>query len=164
MTGGIKREKRPGREWLRRMAEAEDQCKSVSVGGLAADVGMFDEATSTEALRVFSRLIEFERRSRGLSVEDLAKQADVDLAELIAIENTGKVPRPRTVFQLAKVLQLATGKLMELAGLAERKDQSLTQAALRFAARSEPRAKLTKDEKEALEEFVKVLVETSDGS
>ena len=153
----------PSREWLRRMAEAEERCGSVTVGGLAADMGLVDGSSSVELPRVFSRLVEFARRSRGLSVEALAQDADVELAELVAVEDAGKMPSPRTVFQLAKVLRLSTGKLMELAGLAEPKDVSLNQAALRFAARSEPTAKLSREEREAFEEFVKVLVEASDG-
>jgi hypothetical protein len=34
----------PSREWLEKAAEAEDQCRSVSVGGLAADLGLIDAA------------------------------------------------------------------------------------------------------------------------
>lgn len=163
MTTQMKHDGRPSREWLQRMADAEDRCESVSVGGLATDFGMIEAGVSSEAPRVFGRLVEFARRARGLSIEELAKSADVDLAELLAVEDAGKVPSPRTVFQLAKVLRLSTGKLMELAGLAEPKDTSLNQAALRFAARSEPTAKLSREEREAFEEFVKVLVEASDG-
>ena len=51
---------------------------------------------------------------------------------------------------------------MEVAGLTTPRPQ-VRHAALRFAARSESTAQLSRDEKDALEEFVKVLVETSDG-
>ncbi len=50
---------------------------------------------------------------------------------------------------------------MEVAGLASPRPE-VSSAALKFAARSEPTAKLSRDERDALEEFVKVLVETSD--
>lgn len=30
-------------KWIRRMADAEDRCPSVSVGGLAADLGLYRE-------------------------------------------------------------------------------------------------------------------------
>ncbi len=30
----------PGRQWLERMADLEDSCRSVSVGGMAADLGL----------------------------------------------------------------------------------------------------------------------------
>jgi hypothetical protein len=39
----------------------------------------------------------------------------------------------------------------------------IREAAVRFAARSESTARLSRDEQTALEEFVKVLVETPDG-
>lgn len=153
---------RPSREWMQRMADAEDRCGAVLVGGLASDVGML-RTGMPETPRVFGQLIEYARRSRGLTLEQLAAQADIDLAELVAIEREDDIPTPRTVFNLARVLRMAPGKLMELSGLAEPRDQGLNQAALRFAARSEPSAKLSKAERHAFEEFVKVLVETSDG-
>ena len=163
MTTSVKHESRQNREWLRRMADAEDRCESVAVGGLAHDLGMLRRA-GPEPLRVFGRFIEFARRARALSVEKLAAAADVDLAELVAIERDEDVtPTPRTVYQLARLLGLSTGKFMELAGLAEPKDQKLRQAALEFAARSEPTTKLSNAEREALEKFVQVLVEASDG-
>jgi transcriptional regulator with XRE-family HTH domain len=143
--------------WLRHMADAEDNCPAISVGGLAQEFGMFPSPT-VEPPKVFGRLIEFARRERGLSVEALANAASVDLAEVVAIETEHDVvPNPRTVFQLAQVLKLPASRLTELAGLAQPR-KSLSEAAVRFAARSEPTAKLTVDEKEAFEEFVKVLV------
>jgi transcriptional regulator with XRE-family HTH domain len=152
----------PNSNWLRRMADAEDSCPSISVGGLAQEFGMFQSST-TGAPKVFGRLIEFARRERGLSVEALANAANVDLAEIVAIETEhDALPKPRTVFQLAQVLKLPASRLTELAGLAQPR-KSLSEAAVRFAARSEPTTKLTEDEKEAFEEFVKVLAEASDG-
>ena len=98
-----------------------------------------------------------------MSVEQLSESADIDLSELVSIErDEDMTPTPRTVFQLAKVLKLSTSKLMALAGLADVRDKHLTRAAIRFAARSEPTAKLSKAEREAYEEFVKVLVDASD--
>jgi hypothetical protein len=51
---------------------------------------------------------------------------------------------------------------MELAGLVQRRDDKLTAAAVRFAAKAEPMAKLSPEERDALEEFVRVLAESSD--
>jgi len=164
MTTKMKSNSRASEAWLRRMADAEDRCKSVAVGGLAHELGLIRPG-APEGPRVFGRLIEFARRARGLSVEKLAEEADVDLAELVALERDEDVaPTPRTVYQLATVLQLDTGKLMVLAGLADVEDPALNQAALKFAARSEPTARLSKAEREAFDEFVKVLVERSDGA
>ena len=128
---------------------------------MAADLGMLP-AASDETHRVFGRLIEFARREKGISLEQLAERADIDLEEVVEIErNENVVPQLRTVHQLALVLSLPAGRLAEVAGLAAPRPD-LSNAALRFAARSEPTATLTPAEREAFEEFVKVLVEGSD--
>lgn len=153
----------PGKLWLHKMGDIEDRCASVSVGGLAHDLGLL-QPQSTEKIHVFGKLIEFARRSRRVSVAELARQADIDLAELVVIErDESVVPEPRTVYKLAESLGLPVRGLMELSGLAQRRDEALNEAALLFAAKSEPTAKLSKEEKEAFEEFVKVLAETTDG-
>jgi HTH-type transcriptional regulator, competence development regulator len=159
----IKKTAGPPREWLERAGDIEDDCRSLSVGGLASDFGMLRSAISS-VQPVFGRLIEYARRKQGLSVESLAEQADVDLAAVVEIERNDRVvPEVRTVYQLAQVLNLPPGRLMEVAGLMTPKPE-VSHAALRFAARSEPTTRLSQDENKALEEFVKVLVETSDGS
>lgn len=153
----------PSEEWLKRAAAAEDACPSFSVGGFAADLGLLPSVT-TGVKSAFARLVEYARRKRGLSVEQLAEQADVDLESIVEIETKASaMPDARTVYQLAKTLRLAPNTLMEVAGLTTPRPQ-VREAALRFAARSESTARLTHEEQEALEEFVKVLVETSDGA
>jgi transcriptional regulator with XRE-family HTH domain len=158
-----KHENRPNREWLLEMADIEDTCRCVAVGGMAADLCLVEQAES-RSHKVFGRFIEFARRSRRLSVEQLANQADVDLDEIVAIVECDEefAPRLRTVFQLAQVLKLPAEPLTEVAGLSKPRQQ-VSEAALRFAARSEPTTELSKPEQEAFEEFVKVLTEASDG-
>lgn len=151
----------PSRAWLRKMADLKDSSGSVLVGGLAEELGMIHGRS--ERRRIFGRFVEFARRRRGLSVERLAQEADVDLAEIIAVEcDPDKQPEGRTVHQLARVLGVSSEKLLELSGLVEPKDPTLGEAALRFAARSEPTAQLSPAEREAFEEFAKVLEESSD--
>ena len=134
----------------------------VSVGGLAMELGMLHGA-APRVPRVLGQLVEYARRSRGLTVEGLVREADIDLTEALAIERDPEMtPSSRAVYQVAGVLGLPAGKLMELAGLAEARDENLGRAALRFAAHSEPTSQLSKDEREALEEFVKVLAEATD--
>ena len=162
MSRDVDAQRPPSREWLRRTADAEDRCDSVVAGGLAHDVGLLRPSPNAMP-QVFGRLIGFARRAKGLSLEKLAGDADVSLAELIRIERDEEtIPTPRTVYKLAEVLRLPAGRLMEISGLAEAKDAQLGEAALRFAARSRPTVELSTAEREALEQFVKVLVETSD--
>jgi transcriptional regulator with XRE-family HTH domain len=152
----------PSREWLLKMAKIEDTCPSVSVGGMACELDLLAPARS-DVQRIFGRLVEFARRQLGMSVEQLANAADIELSEIVEIEmHVEPIPRVRTVVQLAKALKIPEGRLMEVAGLATPRPE-ISHAALKFAARSEPTSKLTNNEREALDEFVKVLVEVSDG-
>ena len=152
----------PELDWLLWAADAEDACRSIAVGGLAADLGMLSRPEGENTHHVFGRLIEYARRQLGLSVEVLAGQADVDLEELVEIERDDYfMPQVRTVHQLASVLKLPSSRLMQVAGLATPRPY-VAGAALRFAARSEPTSELSPDERVAFEEFVKVLVETTD--
>jgi transcriptional regulator with XRE-family HTH domain len=143
------------------MGDAEAGCQ-VSAGGLASDLGLLG-VPSFEPSIAFGKLVELARRSRGETVEVMANRAKLDLTELLSIERGEGLPTPRSVFQLSIVLNLDAGKLMELAGLADAKDEKLKEEALLFAARSEPMAKLSKEEREAFEAFVRVVSEKSGG-
>jgi transcriptional regulator with XRE-family HTH domain len=155
MTMQMKRDNK----WLLRKA-AEENEGVVSVGGLAAELS---EATGPAEVRTgrrmaFARFVELSRRRLRFTVEDLAKKADVDVAELLGIEE-GDVenPEPRTVYKLAAVLQIPQESLLELSGLAVPRDERFHEAAIRFAARSERMDALSRDEEAALQEFVKIL-------
>jgi transcriptional regulator with XRE-family HTH domain len=151
----------PSREWMRAMADAEEEARFVSVGGLAVDTGAVRLA-APEPRWAFTRFLDLARRQRGLTLEKLAEKADIGLMELVSVMEEGAQPSPRTVYKLAGVLGVSTRKLMELSGLAAIRDSEFAEAAVRFAARSEPTAALSRDERAALEEFVKVLVEKTD--
>jgi transcriptional regulator with XRE-family HTH domain len=118
------------------------------------------EKVNATSRTAFAKLIELRRRHHGLSVEQLAKVAGVDLAELVALEREGVAPRPQALHQLARVLKLPLPRLMQLAGLEGANDRGLDQEAVRFAARSEAVGKLSPEEEEALEDFVKYLDRT----
>lgn len=151
-------------EWLRRMAEIEDVCGSVSVGGLAHELGMLralqDAQNVTRA--AFAKLIELARRRAGIGIEDLATKAHIGVGDLVLLERGSiDMPEARSVFQLCTVLSLPPGGVMQLAGLAQTRDQTVDQAAVRFAARSKGIEKLTSEERNALQDFVKVLAEAA---
>ena len=142
---------------IERAVAEPDSC--ISVGGLAQQLGLLQLPPAT-APRVFGKLIEFARRDRGWSAERLAEEAKIDLAELVNIESDRDfIPQPRTVLQLAQRLGYSTERMMELAGLTTCRSEPINEAALRFAARSEPVSLLTTAEREAYHQFVKVLVE-----
>ncbi len=150
------------REWLLRMAAAEDNA-ALSVGGLGAelsDTGQGEQLQTPRRTGVLglSKMVELRRRERRLTIEQLAKEADVDVEEILAIES-GEYHEiePRTVFQLARVLKVPGQKLLVLSGLVEAKDEALNQAIVRFAARSQSIEELTQEEHEALKDLVRFL-------
>lgn len=146
-----------GRDWMYQVAAAEDQHEAVTAGGLASDLGMLSHETE-EQPRVLGRLVEWRRLELDLTEEQLAASAGIDLDELQAIEQDN--PRAcsvRVIFKLACALNLSAEKLAVLAGLAEtREDQTLTEATVRFAAKSST-ARLSKEQRRVLDEYVKVL-------
>lgn len=151
------------KEWCMRMAQLEADAE-IGAGALAIDptfdVGALPAEQPEEARVAFARFVRLMRRSRGLSVEKLADDADVDVAVLVGIEEDGHYrPDLRTVYQLANFFGVPRDNLMQVAGLTIPRDDRLTTEAVRFAARSESVAKLTPEEKSALDAFVAVLSE-----
>lgn len=150
------------REWLLKMAAEEDNA-ALSVGGLGAELSNVAQDEQLQAaqrpgISALSKVIELRRRERRLSIEQLAKQADVDIEDMVDIESGACVDiEPRTLFQLSQVLKLPGQKLLVLSGLVESNDEALNQAIVRFAARSKNIRDLTKEEHEALEDFVRFL-------
>jgi transcriptional regulator with XRE-family HTH domain len=146
-------------EWLKRMAALEDdQC--VSVGGWVTDLEseLLGGRSSPPARSAFTRLLNLARRERTLSMEEFACEAGIDLAELVGIEcDDAFLPTAGTVTRIARYLQLPEEKMLALAGLGDVADAPFREAAARFAARVEPVRSLTREEQEALTEFVEFL-------
>ena len=152
------------KEWCMRMAELEGD-SAIGAGLYALDptfeYGPVASTINTEESNiVFGRFVRLMRRNHGLSVEKLAEDANVDVTDLVEIEDDARhKPEPRTVYQLANFFKVPQASLMQIAGLTTTKDSRLNTEAIRFAARSDPVAKLTLEERAALEAFVSVLSE-----
>lgn len=151
--------------WLKQMAEDEDY-GFISAGGLYArrlDEQQQEMKQSNKNSCVLGQLVELARRRKGMSPLDLSKAAQVGLSEVLEVlSGQATEPKPRVLFMLSQALDLPAEGLMELGGLMESRDKHLEEAVVRFAAQSKPTAKLSRSEKEALEEFVKVLARHSD--
>lgn len=150
------------KEWCMQMAQHESD-DEIGVGLLASDLVFNGDpashrSASEESHIAFGRLVRLMRRDNGFSIEKLAEDANIDIGELIDIEeNVYYRPDVRTVYQLANVFGLPRTNLLKIAGLVEAQNDVLYEEAVRFAARSEPIAKLTSQEKAALEAFVAIL-------
>jgi len=153
------------KEWCIRMAQLEGDAE-IGAGRLAVDPVFDGETVPVTATDedgpniVFGRFVSLMRRQRGISLEKLADDADVDMTDLVEIENNPyHKPELRTAYQLANYFNVPQSRLMQVAGLTAPKDTRLFNEAVRFAARSEPTAVLTPEEDAALEAFVAVLSE-----
>lgn len=152
------------KEWCMRMAHIEGD-SPIGAGLCSMDPAFEYEAETVsevvaidESNVVFGRFVRLMRRSHGLTVEKLAVDADVEITDLVEIEDDARYkPEPRTVYQLANFFRVPEANLMQIAGLTAPRDTRLINEAIRFAARSDPVAQLSPEERTALEEFVAVL-------
>ncbi len=153
------------KDWCIRMARLEVETGAdMGIGGAPAvanpDAVALDPSSGSmpETNIAFGRFVRLMRRKRRQTVESLAEDAEIDVAELVEIEEDNHHrPEPRTVYQLAKHFDLPTPSLMQLAGLSAAKNASFYAEAIRFAARSETVEDLNDIERAALEAFVSVL-------
>jgi transcriptional regulator with XRE-family HTH domain len=153
------------REWFERKVSLEGD-DEIAAGALARDPTP-DPATAApagadtlDATRVaFSSLVEYMRRKRGMSMEKLAEEANIELAEVVSIERDAHFrPEVRTVYKLSQCFDLPNKVLMELSGNTTSRSSAVHEHALRFAARSgESVQNLSREEKRALEEFIAFL-------
>lgn len=157
------------REWCLAAARREGDLE-VGAGRIAFDPkpeaeGAPVQALPTEAMQLaFGKLVNFLRRKRSWSIEELAKQAKVDAAELLIIEKEARYQaEPHTVFQLAQVFNLNFKSLQQLAGLTVVRNQQVVTEAVRFAANSDSIEKLSPEQTRSVEQFVAALNRLADG-
>lgn len=158
-------------ELIARAIAADDAC--VSVGGLAAQLGMLWDAGQTRAarragtghtaaplslgLQALARLVQLDRRRLRLSSEQFAAQCGLELHELLDVESAQAPPEPRVLYQLSMSLKVSYEKLLTLAGHRQRRDEALERGVLLFAANSGPMDQLSKSESQALQDFIRAL-------
>lgn len=127
--------------------------------GAKVDVDLVEEDRPVRAY-VFRTCLHMLRRSRGLTLQQLAETTGVPRDELAAIEQVeGHRPSPRTVYKLSRFYRLSASKLAALAGGTGRTTQDFEEPVHRFAAQSESFSRLSKEEKRALKELVGALKE-----
>lgn len=103
-------------------------------------------ASSKNALLLGARLRAL-RRSKGLTVEELANAVDVDKAHISRIENNLKTPSIATLAQMAKALDVSIGHL--LGETLDKSDIKVT--------RGEQLTELSEAHEPALHQFVPLL-------
>lgn len=116
------------------------------------------EPEELEIREAFHRVVQMLRRSRGLTLDELAEKTKIDRTELVALErNPAYRPSPLTLHRLSEFFGVPDRKLAVLAGAIREVPEDLRQHAARFAAQSNSFSKLTKEEQRVLDEFVGFL-------
>lgn len=135
---------------LSRIAEALKQKMVVEMTAADPEVNAL-----RYTFHVFVRLL---RRQSGFTVEDLAEKADIDREEVEALERVnGYRPSPLTIHKLSRFYGIPEERMLMLAGAVREVSPDLSREASRFAAKAESFAKLTDEERQTLDEFIKFL-------
>lgn len=163
------------KEWLRRKIESTPDVETDAGAPMAVleDIGMFlptdliagADAKDAELGLAFGVLVRQLRRRDEMSVAELAETAQIDEGEIQSIETDPTyLPRPRTVHRVATVFKIPERAMMKLSGATVSRDTGFKEAAQRFAAKSGDISKLSKEEQDALNEFVRYLIQENSGS
>ena len=116
------------------------------------------EPEELEIREAFHRVVQMLRRSRGLTLDELAEKTKIDRTELVALErNPAYRPSPLTLHRLSEFFGVPDRKLAVLAGAIREVPEDLREHAARFAAQSNSFSKLTKEEQRVLDDFVGFL-------
>ena len=103
------------------------------------------------------------RRWKQLTVDQLSARIDVPRENLAGLERDEHYrPDPLILHRLAQFYGIPNRRLAQLAGAGREVPAGLQKQASRFAAKSDSFARLTKQEKRAIDEFVRVLREETD--
>jgi transcriptional regulator with XRE-family HTH domain len=110
--------------------------------------------------KALNSLLVMLRRRDGLDESELAEKADVAESEIRRIEyDPGYLPSPRTIYKLEKVFDLPPGVLAKLSGAVKHNCPELEDRVLEFAANAKSIGKLTREERQLLNAFVKFLTD-----
>jgi transcriptional regulator with XRE-family HTH domain len=150
-------------QWIsKKFADIDDSF--INAGGLRTEkLNEINECSTVHysQRKAFAKFVELSRRQRKMSQIELAEKIGVEIEEIVEIEDgTANSIEPSTIYALAKEFNIPLQPLMELAGLVIAKDTTLTNASIRFAARSNISAPLQQDEELILNSFVETLVAT----
>jgi len=105
------------------------------------------------------------RRRDRLDISHLAALVRVPEDELRSIEQDQSfMPKPRTLHQLATYFKISPRAVIKLSAAVTERDPELDEVAVRFAASSDALSKLSREERDQLNQFVKYLSEYKGGA
>ncbi|MDR2409709.1 MAG: helix-turn-helix domain-containing protein [Bacteroidales bacterium] len=150
-------------QWLsKKFADVDDSF--INAGGLRTEklkneINEYSSTVHYSQRKAFAKFVELSRRQHNMSQIALAEKIGVAIEEIVEIEDgTANSIEPSTVHALAQEFNIPCQALLELTGLAISKNQTLTNASIRFAACSKMSTPLQQDEELILNTFVETLV------
>lgn len=155
------------REWLERKLQQGDDA-DVGAGGTPLEQFKKDmkQRTVTPAVLAevptdLGKVLRFVREQRGWTRSELADLADVDEAEIEALETQRTYdPVPRTVGQLADACHFSRAKFIALAN--HRLQSPANDGFVRYAAKSGATASVSDEQYELIRTLVEVLSQEDD--
>ena len=163
------------KEWLRRKIDSDPDVEVEAgpdlndwalLGGLDDEILQEENLATVRdrhviPLRMSLGLLVRQLRLRdGLTVEALAKEAEVSEEELNQVEhNPNYTARPRLIYNLSEHFKVRLEDLSQLAGTTRKVDRKLYNTAVKYAAMSDEAAVLTEEQREILDGFVAMLNE-----
>lgn len=156
-------------EWLARKLELGDDA-DVGAGGTPLDQFKQDMQQRTVTPSVLAevpmelgKVLRFVREQRGWTRSELADLADVDGAEIEALETQLTYsPTPRTVGQLADACGFSRRKFIALAN--HRLDIAANESTIRYAAKSKGTSSVSDEQYELIRTLVEVLSQGEDST
>jgi transcriptional regulator with XRE-family HTH domain len=155
----------PSDEWYRKASADEDRFSDTSAGSVVLSsiesLSSREDKLSNEELMVkhsFSILVHKLRIRDGYSLKQLSKKLDIDEIELINIESNSEYkPTLRTIMQISNFYGLPYQTLAMIVGAVKKIDNQFKEEIVRYAANSDKFEKLTKEEKQQLNEIISVI-------
>lgn len=147
------------KEWWLSRIRGETEVPIGASSGLA-ETGDIGETVAAQSTPSFGEFVHLLRRRERLSVDQFAEAVDIELSDAQAIEEDPFYRVDfRTVWAISRRFGLRQSKLNELAGVVVANDVELFIDRRRYAARSELRSALSRDEIALLEIVVSVIEE-----
>lgn len=146
--------------WLLQMARWESACEGVSVGGLARTLGLLEPMLQPDAAdrSVLGKLFELARRRAGFGVDELARQAAIDVRVILALESGSRaVPEPDSIQVLCQILDLPVTGVMALLTAKAGTGNRVAEAMAGFLDTSSHAGPLSPAETVALDSLLKAL-------
>jgi len=156
---------KPSDEWYLKAAEEEDNFLDDSIGCTVLPVNSILFSVSTDTIiesfllkHSFSVLLHKLRIRDRLTISQLAKKLDVDPLELTNIEASAEYkPALRTLMQISKYYGLPYQVLATMVGVMKAVDKELESNLVRYAANSDKFEFLSAEEKNQLNEIIKLI-------